>query len=897
MSLKYSPSSIVGGPLSTGVLNLLKSRQDILGKRLHRTDKELTYLNSNTGWVKMTSSVDTRIENGTDQKYTSDLAQRYVMLGGTLYENAIRTGIFPDSKSARSSYELSPTLGYRPMPGINTFQVNSKNQFGTLRQAVLEFRANSVEQLGELEQLYLRPGFTVLVEWGHSLYLDKAGAVQSNIQTVGEEYFNYSNKEQVYEKIKTLKEAGNYNYDAMFGFIKNFNWTYNRDGGYDCRVDVISTGELIESVQLALEVGIQNQTQEAVNYTLEESCTPLHSYLHNILSIQDSDDINDLNQELFGTVKTKLEQNNRELKVYTAHINRDQQGTLVEQFAKYIPLSNLLAMMNEVYSIKTGNSRLVTFYIGNEKEIVTPFTTFKQHFLLDPSKGFLPKEVDQNTNFKYKFASIASQIGAYDDILNICINVNFILEILNSKINNSENTDSTVIDFINALLKELTFELGFINDFSTHYEEQTSKHYIIDRSVVPDNDVLQESVIDTVGLGSTVENLQFSSKLSNNIATMMAISAQANSTDAGEELLNLQRWNYGLQDRIIPRKTYSQVNGDGGVNKEKIQVFKLVEYLGSTDETLVNGKYKLKVNETDLLGLRPLHKKLMSKFVETYTTKTNTNAPGLIPLELSLTLQGVGGLKVGQAFLIPHEILPSRYTEETAEKNKSKIAFIITGLDNKIDNGRWLTDIRTQMILTSKKQEGEVEELEAELEILKKSDLIYDATSTAGLTLVKPLAGANTIRNDARTPTSYGGGGHYMSSRSRGKHKGTDIIAPPGSTVYAPFKCSVKIGRTGTLLPKLILQGLDEYSDYMAIYNYVEPRKEIVDNIDNIIIPAGVDIGKVVQLAGRESNGTKYGYWFTTSEGTQVPDTMTNHLDIKLFYRNSPADPEKEFPF
>ena len=74
------------------------------------------------------------------------------------------------------------------------------------------------------------------------------------------------------------------------------------------------------------------------------------------------------------------------------------------------------------------------------------------------------------------------------------------------------------------------------------------------------------------------------------------------------------------------------------------------------------------------------------------TEKRNLNAPGLIPFELGFTIKGISGMKIGQAFKINEFFLPSRYQGRTA--------FIITGIDHKVDNNEWKTDIATQLIIT-----------------------------------------------------------------------------------------------------------------------------------------------------------------------------------------------------
>ena len=56
-------------------------------------------------------------------------------------------------------------LGLRPMPGITNMDIKSKSAYGSLREAVVNFQCWDIHQLEELELLYMRPGYTVLVEW------------------------------------------------------------------------------------------------------------------------------------------------------------------------------------------------------------------------------------------------------------------------------------------------------------------------------------------------------------------------------------------------------------------------------------------------------------------------------------------------------------------------------------------------------------------------------------------------------------------------------------------------------------------------------------------------------------------------------------------------------------
>ncbi len=99
--------------------------------------------------------------------------------------------------------------------------------------------------------LYMRPGYTVLVEWGWTPYLDSG----RNLVTTPPSVYDILNKgttsrttifKELYEKTKL--SGGNY--DAMFGYVKNYQWSAREDGGYDCQTTIISTGEIIESLKV-----------------------------------------------------------------------------------------------------------------------------------------------------------------------------------------------------------------------------------------------------------------------------------------------------------------------------------------------------------------------------------------------------------------------------------------------------------------------------------------------------------------------------------------------------------------------------------------------------------------------------------------------------------------------
>ena len=52
------------------------------------------------------------------------------------------------------------------------------------------------------------------------------------------------------DRIKQQRLDSYGNYDAMFGKVTNFHWSFNKDGSYDIILDLISVGDIVESFKV-----------------------------------------------------------------------------------------------------------------------------------------------------------------------------------------------------------------------------------------------------------------------------------------------------------------------------------------------------------------------------------------------------------------------------------------------------------------------------------------------------------------------------------------------------------------------------------------------------------------------------------------------------------------------
>ena len=263
--------AIVGEDLEDYVWEQINTRQKYLGER-NKSDSNLIFFNSKTSWVKLASGVSVTEEKlkgmgyddvGATQLQGMNLAKNHILFNGisslnsdnTLQQKEGLNEIFP----FQSSYDISKNFGIVPMPGLKDVNIKCLNR-GSLKKAKIKLRAENYIQLQILDVLYLRLGYTMLLEWGNSTYLkNEAGGSPIQITPAGSTFLETSffdsslsnNKSylNLLPKIEEERKSSDGNYDGFVGKVSNFDWSFNEDGSYDINLELISLGDVIESLK------------------------------------------------------------------------------------------------------------------------------------------------------------------------------------------------------------------------------------------------------------------------------------------------------------------------------------------------------------------------------------------------------------------------------------------------------------------------------------------------------------------------------------------------------------------------------------------------------------------------------------------------------------------------
>ena len=279
--------NIVGEPIDGFVQLQINARQSNqfsgYGNNL-RTPEQLQYLNNRNAWVKLASSVkitnsnrlsDIGIINPSEFKdmglakkailfntlssYTnnkSPLSSERAGIGKETIANFFDSIYFTGASDVWNdtfAYGIGGSdFGLQPPPGITGVQVDSLNR-GSIRKANVTLKAHNKFQFDIIELLYLRLGFTMMLEWGWDKYLDNDGELQPVENTIIEEKWFTSNgttQRAMLNNIQSLRTKYVGNYDGFFGKVSNFTWSFNPDGSYDISIDLITLGDVIESLKV-----------------------------------------------------------------------------------------------------------------------------------------------------------------------------------------------------------------------------------------------------------------------------------------------------------------------------------------------------------------------------------------------------------------------------------------------------------------------------------------------------------------------------------------------------------------------------------------------------------------------------------------------------------------------
>jgi hypothetical protein len=739
-------SNIIGEPFNKYVADQVLARQKLHGSA-QRDNSILSYLNSKTAYIKLTSGVMVQ-----DRNRLSVLGIPDAFLGTQLAKNCIMFSGISDIRNTLNS-DISRTetfinefaygfggleMGLRPMPGIISMESKYRNR-GSIREGTILIKAFNRKQFEILSLLYLRLGFPILLEWGHTIHVRNDNSIDLNPNySISNEFLDRTFKDDnsVLDALEKKRKESNGNYDAMYGRVVNFDWKFTRDGVYNITLKIISVGAVVESLKMNVytkdRINVQTATSKTANDQQELSTGQWiikYRYSHNIGNY-----FYQLKRGTTSRVNTHIAKRFSESGI-TTYINKETGNadflyTVRPKYRYYIRLGSLLEfiqknnilnnvdnqsspkpLVNIDYNTTTNFMYADNFQISSDPRVclVGGFSIKRGNEVRElPSVPILTNELSVNP-YKSRIKNVLVGLP-----MNIYLECGFVLQKMESL--KDSDGDVSLSDLLNGLLEDINKALGGTNQLEFIMDENVGK--IIDSIPIPGIDKLIDNpelasdspMFNIFGYYSNnsedqsagfIREFSLKTEITNGLATMLTIGSTANSSVVGGDATAFTKWNNGLLPIInqnIAHPDTPEIPRSGIVGPSVIGKFH------AENRLLINAYYEYiqkyntsGYNEEDLDSLQDVIKNYLDYIQQLTNLQNNTNkstkivsptcTKGFLPISLQLSLDGLSGIKIYQKLKVDTSYLPVDYP--------TILKFIIKGVNHKVNAKGWVIDIDT----------------------------------------------------------------------------------------------------------------------------------------------------------------------------------------------------------
>jgi len=761
---------ILGEGFNQVILDQIDTRQKIYAAGYNsnnpRTPEFITYATSNTSFVQLMSSVEisdlSKLNSPyitTLQKTGQDLAKAAILFGGV---KGLKSGIPKNKPTVFNNYAYgwgAGDFGLRPMPGITTANIKTEN-IGSLKTATVNIKCWDRAQFEIIDTLYLRLGFYVLLEWGHTIYTDNNKSNPTLIKdplSLETEFFSKENNiDDMLDLIVKKRLEGFGNYDALFGKVVNFNWNFNNDGSYDITITIRSVGDIIESLKVNIfssdvtdviaPISEEEQTYNNTIGAATAGITPVNNaYTQKALSgtnIPTSTSIpiepeafksninfrlyslkNDLDNRV-NKYPTLKDDNVFSIATYLSagklqdivKVNwKDNVPTYYIRFGAFLRI-----IQGDVIPTISGNGKTKKKALKIDYNVESNLINYLDYQVsTNPKYVLIKKEIprlnvqilnERCANFKYSIDNVSD----YGYLMNVYLSYEFIKTKLD-ELRLTPGSKVLLIDFFQAIGKTISDSLGGINNIVPIIDEETNTIKFIDQNLLYKKDsVINEfnktfktqtsttpgkceiygynpSGSNSSGSAGFVKDMTMKTELTPQFASMITIGAAARSKVVGEDATALSRINSGLTSsyiesyddpKIIVSATTSSVIDQFKQVIEKYENFLISMNMSDDANPPLWNEDNFNSYSNTLNSFITFAQNITSELSGSASTST-----GFIPINVSLRMTGMSGMKIYQEFTIDTKYLPSNYDKE--------MSFLIKGINHTIQNNMWSTTIES----------------------------------------------------------------------------------------------------------------------------------------------------------------------------------------------------------
>lgn len=756
-------------------------------------------------------------------------ARNFILEGGVLSDYArnnvngeqvtrkleeVRGG-FPSSKKKVNLSYGDPSIasdprggsdgyGAVPKPGIVDANIRTKSAYGSLREAKVNFVCHNLRQLEILELLYMRPGYPVLMEWGWSPFINNEGNVVNTFDSMSDNdwFWDDGSKEMnqnfIQKEIIKRKKSFNGNYDGFIGFVTNFSYTARPDGGFNCSTELISMGEVLDSLKVpgidfstySIDDNDELKEQKLYQSTLGRLLKDINNFADRAAITKSQKDLESLNNTPTGNynltseqqedLQNYLEQLESEVNESNENLSKALKGSIsdfiiqkdqvifdstqseksktskIQTKEGFVRWDGLAALINN-YVIPTNEkghkpitieTTIVPSDIDTEsdpdpllycsyedinnqimdvscdaKTCILPhqFSQFENDEISLTLSGRIKRFWSSGWDFKGIKEAFTAESAPDDNSLDnyiisediskrrigsIFIGIDLLNDVFKSTFLNNEN--ATLGDFLKNIWKKINEQCPMHNFVLRVDQEYTNAIQVIDLPIST-NDLKKLNYDDLFEFNvhsndTIVREFKYDTQIPDALKATIAINAQSGATADDLDSVTFAAFNRSIKSRLSSlsekfsdneAKNYKRLYKLKKTKKERLNELKvkISDYnrlffnIGldkKEDEDLesIYGNIKAIIKEAQSLEL----------YLEQSTSGYLKNQ-AIIPINLTLTIDGISGIVIGNVFRVDPSRLPRAYRQR-------RVGFVALGEDQNITSGQdWTTNIRGQLIL------------------------------------------------------------------------------------------------------------------------------------------------------------------------------------------------------
>jgi len=659
-----------------------------------------------------------------------DLAKKAALTGGLA---GGRSGIDREPGKnldlSESAYYQSEVYGFRPMPGITNINSSVLGGYGAVRKTTIGFKANSVEDLDILNKVYMHFGATILVEFGHTVYVSKDGEIKNmtfgDLVNSDDLYTAKPSLGKIRKLIYDLSSDKNYSYEGIVGYVSNFDFSFNEDGTYDCSISLMSHNGVTDSLSIPSVIdnisNFKTATEEGepegdvprgCNNLIDLICSGIEKYNKKQGKVNCKELFNDVGLTNLGDWT----------KYYDAYVSTvPVEGPVTEEQAEagntvlegnqlaFLPLRFWLALFNVYamprtdggqegqlvrWSMQSNNWRGYKFMYSHNPGMVqlsrrATGVTAGFNVSSEEPGGFVSKQVN------YRGADLVNVNEPNNrQILDIRVSTALLKKVNSNFIGNNpkKNDEVGLTDFVDLLLDEIQKYMGNINSFEIataprpggDNENLFEQLEIYDKSGASSKGAL----LNLTGLSTTVTKVGIKSNISNNIqvAAMMGGAGKkgkGGKTQAGIELYNQlgEKASDALIGQAFTNPTPTAENegeeaaADNPQGKKDIR--DIIQELYDAWNAGEGNQFEKILDSSQKYAQSLVGGKALGRYMP-------------IPVDVDIEMLGIGGFKNLETFTLPEHLVPPRFGNTN---------FIIMGVEHNLDasDSTWKTSITAKL--------------------------------------------------------------------------------------------------------------------------------------------------------------------------------------------------------